>query len=51
MMLDLGKILQQQGVEVQAKGFGDGVVSPSLEIKLDATAGRAIAMRRGAGRI
>ena len=33
------------------KGFGDGIDSPSLEIKLDATAGRAIAMRRGAGRI
>ena len=29
----------------------DGVDSPSLEIRLDATAGRAIAMRRGAGRI
>ena len=51
MMRDLGVILQQQGVEVKAKGSGDGVDSPSLEIKLDATAGRAIAMRRGAGRI
>ena len=51
MMRDLGIILQQQGVEVNAKGVGDGVDSPSLEIKLDATAGRAIAMRRGAGRI
>ena len=51
MMRDLGVILQQQGVEVKAKGLGDGVDSPSLEIKLDATAGRAIAMRRGAGRI
>ena len=29
----------------------DGVDSPSLEIRLDATAVRAIAMRRGAGRI
>ena len=48
MMRDLGVILQQQGVEVKASG---GIDSPSLEIKLDATAGRAIAMRRGAGRI
>ena len=48
MMRDLGVILQQKGVEVKAKGLGDGVDSPSLEIKLDATAGRAIAMRRGA---
>ena len=44
-------MLQQQGVEVNAKGLDDDVDSPSLEIKLDATAGRAIAMRRGAGRI
>ena len=51
MMRDLGVMLQQQGVEVKAKALGDGVDSPSLEIKLDATAGRAIAMRRGAGRI
>ena len=51
MMRDLGVILQQQGVEVKAKGLGDGVDSPSLEIKLDATASRAIAMRPGAGRI
>ena len=51
MMRDLGVMLQQQGVEVKAKGLGDDVDSPSLEIKLDATAGRAIAMRRGAGRI
>ena len=50
-MRDLGVILQQHGVEVKAKGSGDDVDSPSLEIKLDATAGRAIAMRRGAGRI
>ena len=50
-MHDLGVVLQQQGVEVKAKGLGDGIDSPSLEIKLDATAGRAIAMRRGAGRI
>ena len=48
MMRDLGVIVQQQGVEVKAKWLGDGVDSPSLEIKLDATAGRAIAMRRGA---
>ena len=48
---DLGVMLQQQGVEVEAKGLVDGVDSPSLEIKLDATAGRATAMRRGAGRI
>ena len=48
---DLGVMLQHQGVEVKAKGLGDGVNSPSLEIKLDATAGRAIAMRRGGGRI
>ena len=51
MMRDLGAVLQQQGVEVKAKGLSDGIDSPSLEIKLDATAGRAIAMRRGAGRI
>ena len=51
MMRDLEVILQQQGVEVKAKGLGGGVDSPSLEIKLDAKAGRAIAMRRGAGRI
>ena len=51
MMQDLGVMLQQQGVEVKAKGLGDGVDSPSFEIMLDATAGRAIAMRRGAGRI
>ena len=49
MLRDLGVVLQQQGVQVKAKGLGDGVDSPSLEIKLDATAGRAIAMRRGAG--
>ena len=47
MMRDLGVILQQLGVN--AKGLSDGVDSFSLEIKLDATAGRA--MRRGAGRI
>ena len=41
MMQDLGVVLQQQGVEVK---LDDGVDSPSLEIKLDATAGRAIAM-------
>ena len=51
MMRDLGVMLQQQGVEVKAKGLGDGIDSPRLEIKLDATAGRAIAMRRGARRI
>ena len=44
-------MLSQQGVEVKAKGLGDDVDSPSLEIKLNATAGRAIAMRRGAGHI
>ena len=49
MMRDLEVILQQQGVQVKAKGSGDGIDSPSLEIKLDTTAGRAIAMRRGAG--
>ena len=51
MMRDLGVMLQQQGVGVKAKESGDRVESPSLEIKLDATAGRAIAMRRGTGRI
>ena len=51
MISGLGVILQQQGVEVKAKGLGNGIDSPSLEIKLDATAGRAIAMRRGAGRV
>ena len=51
MMQDLGVTLQQQGVEVKAKGLGDGVDSPSLDIQLDATAGQAIAVRRGAGRI
>ena len=50
-MRDLGVMLQQQGVEVRAKGLGDGVDSRSLNIKLDATAGRAIAMRRGTRRI
>ena len=49
MMRDLGVILLQQGVEVKAKGLGDGVDSPSLEIKLGATAGRVIAVRRAAG--
>ena len=49
MMRDLGVVLQQRGVEAKAKGLGDGI--DSLEIKLDATAGRAIAMRRGAGRV
>ena len=44
MMRDLGVMLQQQGVEVKAKGLGDGVDSLSLEIKLVATASRAIAM-------
>ena len=51
MMHDLGVVVQQQGLEAKAKGLGDGIDSPSLEIELDATAGRAIAMRRGAGRI
>ena len=51
MMRDLGVALQKPGAEVKAKALGDGIDSPSLEIKLDATAGRAIAMRRGAGRI
>ena len=51
MMRVLGVIVQQQGVEVNAKGLGDGVDSRSLEINLDATAGRALAMRRGAGHI
>ena len=37
MMRDLGVMLQQQGVEVKAKGLGDGVDSLSLIIKLDAT--------------
>ena len=50
MMRDLGVMLQQ-GVEVKTKRLGDDVDSLSLEIKLDATAGRAIAMRRGVGRI
>ena len=45
MLRDLGVILKQEGVEVKAKGFGDGVDSPGLEIKLDATAGRAIGCR------
>ena len=43
-------MLQQYGVEVKAKGLGDGD-SPGLEVKLDAAAGRVIAMRRGAGHI
>ena len=43
--------MQQQGVEVKAKGLGDGIDSLSVDIKLDATAGRAVAMLRGAGRI
>ena len=41
MMRDLGVIFKQQGVEVKAKGLGDGLYSPGLEIKLDATARRA----------
>ena len=36
MMRDLGVVLQQQGVEVKAKGSVDEIGSPSLEIKLDA---------------
>ena len=36
MMRDLGVVLQQQGVQVKAKGLGDGIDSPSFEIKLDA---------------
>ena len=51
MLRDLRVVLQPKGGEVKAKGPVDGVDSPSLEIKLDATAGRAIAMRTGAGRI
>ena len=51
MMRDLNVVLQQQRVEIKATGIGDGIDSPILEIKLDATAGRAMAMRRGAGRI
>ena len=51
MQRDLGVVLQQQGVEVKAQGQGDAIDSPSLEIRLDATAGRVIALRRGAGRI
>ena len=43
--------LHQQGVKVKAKAFGDGIQSQSLDIKLDAMAGRANAMRRGTGRI
>ena len=31
MMRDLGVMLQQQGVEVKAKGLGDDVDSPSLK--------------------
>ena len=33
MMRDLGVTLQQQGVEVKARWSGDGIDSPSLEIK------------------
>ena len=51
MIRDLGVVLQQHGVEVKAKGLGHEIDSPSIEIELGATAGRAIAMRRGAGRI
>ena len=51
MLRDLGVVLQRRSVEATAKGQADGSGSPSLEIKLDATAGRAIAMRRGAGGI
>ena len=47
MMRD--QVLHQQRFGVKAKGLGDGI--DSLEIKLDATAVRAIAMRRGAGRV
>ena len=44
MLRDLGVVLQQQGVGVKAEGPGDGIDSPSLEVKFHATAGRAIAV-------
>ena len=47
MLRDLGVVLHRQWVEVKAEGLGDGIDSPSLEVKLDATAGRDIATRRG----
>ena len=47
MMRYFGAMLQQ-GVEVKAKGSGDGVDSSGLEIKWDATASRTIPMPRGA---
>ena len=50
-MRDLAVVLQQHRIEVKVKWLVMELDSPSLEIKLDATAGRAIAMRRGAGRI
>ena len=50
MLRDLGVVLQQQGVEVKAEGPDNGIDSPSIDIKLDATTGRAIAIRRGAWR-
>ena len=50
MLRDFGVVLQQQGVEVKAKMQGDSTDNPSIEIQLDAKAGRAIAMRTGAGR-
>ena len=52
MMRDLGVMLRAtRSRESKRKGWVMEVDSPSLEIKLDATSGRAIAMRRGAGRI
>ena len=35
MLRDLGVVLQVQAVEVKAEGLGDGVDSPSLEVKLE----------------
>ena len=39
-------MLQQQGIEVKVKGSDDGDDSPSFEIKLDATAGRAVRSKK-----
>jgi len=46
MLKDLGVELKQ-GAEVKVRNRDDG---PSIEVNMDASAGRAIAMRKGAGR-
>ena len=47
MFTDLGVPLERESVELKVRRQGDSC----LEIQTDASAGRGIAMRRGAGRI